>query len=261
MAASIEQLLQQNSARLWRAREPGSGAASTAPAGLPTGYVALDRCLPGGGWPRQGLIEILSDQRGIGEVRLLLPALAALCRDANAQVGAEAANIEDEGYPPPRSAHAGSAMLPHERGCGGWIAWVSPPYRPYAPSLAGWGIDVARMLVVNGPGATASAAASATANATANATEWAMDQALRSETCSAVLAWANPRDPQSLRRLQLAAEASRSLAVLYRPLQAGLTPSPAVLRLALLGNGMEDGLQVRIVKSRGGRPVTVSLGH
>lgn len=235
MAASVEQLLQQNSARLWRAREPGSGSA-VMPAGLPTGYVALDRCLPGGGWPRQGLIEILSDQRGIGELRLLLPALAALCRDEDT-----AADV----YPPPRSDHAGSAMLPHDRGSGGWIAWVSPPYRPYAPALAAWGIDVGRMLVVNGAGTT----------------EWAMDQALRAEACSAVLGWANPRDPQSLRRLQLAAEASRSLAVLYRPLQAGLTPSPAVLRLALLGNASSAGLQVRILKSRGGRPTTVILGH
>jgi hypothetical protein len=210
MKASVEQLLQRHSARLWRARETGSSTAAAVPAGLPTGYAALDRCLPGAGWPRQGLIEILADQRGIGELQLLLPALAALCRD--------------EG--------------------GGWIAWVSPPYRPYAPSLAAWGIDVGRMLVVNAAGAT----------------EWAMDQALRSESCSAVLGWANPRDPHALRRLQLAAEASRSLAVLYRPLQAGLTPSPAVLRLALLGGGTE-GLQVRIVKSRGGRPATVNLGH
>jgi protein ImuA len=154
---------------------------------------------------------------------LLLPALAALCRDDGAA---------DEVYPPP------------DRDSGGWIAWVSPPYRPYAPSLAAWGIDVGRMLVVNGAGAT----------------EWAMDQALRSESCGAVLGWANPRDPHALRRLQLAAEASRSLAVLYRPLQAGLTPSPAVLRLALLGGGTE-GLQVHIVKSRGGRPATVNLGH
>ena len=241
MSVSVAQLLQQNSARLWRARATGSSAAAAAPAGLPTGYVALDRCLPGAGWPRQGLIEILSDQRGIGELRLLLPALAALCRDEDAA---------DQVYPPPRpdhagSAHVGTAQPPHDRDSGGWIAWVSPPYRPYAPSLAGWGIDVGRMLVVNG----------------AAATEWAMDQALRSEACSAVLGWANPRDPQALRRLQLAAESSRSLAVLYRPLQAGLTPSPAVLRLALLGNGGEAGLQVRIVKSRGGRPVTVSLGH
>jgi hypothetical protein len=247
--ASVEQLLQQNSARLWRARETGSGAAAAVPAGLPTGYAALDRCLPGAGWPRQGLIEILSDQRGIGELRLLLPALAALCRDEGAA---------GEVYPPPRpeharsapvgyvhvgSVHVGSVQSSHDRGSGGWIAWVSPPFRPYAPSLAAWGIDVGRMLIVNGAGTT----------------EWAMDQALRSESCSAVLGWANPRDPHALRRLQLAAEASRSLAVLYRPLQAGLTPSPAVLRLALLGGGA--GLQVRIVKSRGGRPATVNLGH
>ncbi len=235
MSVSVEQLLQQNSARLWRARETGGSAAAVVPAGLPTGYAALDRCLPGAGWPRQGLIEILSDQRGIGELRLLLPALAALCRDENAA---------DDVYPPPRPDPAAFAMPPQDRGSGGWIAWVSPPYRPYAPSLAAWGIDVGRMLVVNGAGAT----------------EWAMDQALRSESCSAVLGWANPRDPHALRRLQLAAEASRSLAVMYRPLQAGLTPSPAVLRLALLGGGTE-GLQVRIVKSRGGRPATVNLGH
>ncbi|MDH4167076.1 MAG: hypothetical protein OEV90_11800 [Gammaproteobacteria bacterium] len=238
MSVSVAQLLQQNPARLWRARETGGSAAAAVPAGLPTGYAALDRCLPGAGWPRQGLIEILSDQRGIGELRLLLPALAALCRDESAADGI---------HPPPRPSdtgcHAGSAaMPPHDRDSGGWIAWVSPPYRPYAPSLAAWGIDVGRMLVVNGAGAT----------------EWAMDQALRSESCSAVLGWANPRDPRALRRLQLAAEASRSLAVLYRPLQAGLTPSPAVLRLALLGGGTE-GLQVRIVKSRGGRPACVTL--
>lgn len=228
MSVSVEQLLQQNSARLWRARETGSSAAAAVAAGLPTGYAALDRCLPGAGWPRQGLIEILSDQRGIGELRLLLPALAALCRDEGA-----AGDV----YPPPRDRGS-------DRGSGGWIAWISPPYRPYAPSLAAWGIDVGRMLVVNGAGAT----------------EWAMDQALRSESCSAVLGWVNPRDPHALRRLQLAAETSRSLAVLYRPLQAGLAPSPAVLRLALLGGGTE-GLQVRIVKSRGGRPATVNLGH
>jgi len=237
MSASVEELLQRCGTQLWRARQGEGDAGASTAAGLPTGYAALDRCLPGGGWPRQGLIEILSDQRGTGELRLLLPALAALCHEAGATE-----------FPPLRSkdagCHAGSAMLPHDRGSRGWIAWVSPPHRPYAPALAAWGIDVARMLVVQAAAATA----------------WAMDQALRAEACSAVLGWADPRDPQALRRLQLAAEASCSLAVLYRPLQAGLTPSPAVLRLALLGtNG--DGLQVRIVKSRGGRPATVNLGH
>lgn len=226
MAVSVAELLQNNPARLWRAR--AQGADSAAPQGLPTGYAALDSCLPGQGWPRQGLIELLSDQRGIGELRLLMPALARLCgRPQGARTKAAKT----------RATAAGGAR-------GGWIACVSPPYVPYAPALAECGIDVSRVLVVHGAGAT----------------EWAMDQALRSEACSAVLGWANPRDPQALRRLQLAAEQSHSLAVLFRPLQAGLTSSPAVLRLALFGDA-QQGLQVRIVKSRGGRPATVSLGH
>jgi protein ImuA len=238
MAASVENLLQQHSGTLWRAQEQGR-MASAATAGLPTGYPVLDRCLPGGGWPRQGLIEILSDQRGIGELRLLMPALARLCAE---RVSSDASSQAFNHASSHGSSHARSRAQGHA-GTGGWIAWVSPPQQPYAPALAAWGIDVARILVVRaGP-----------------ATEWAMNQALRSEACSAVLGWASPRDPQALRRLQLAAEQSRSLAVLFRPLAAGLTPSPAVLRLALLGN--QAGLQVRIVKSRGGRPATVTLGH
>jgi hypothetical protein len=222
MAASVEELLRNHPARLWRARE--QGAASTLPVGLPTGHAALDSCLPGQGWPRQGLIEILSDQRGIGELRLLLPALARLCAPRQVM---------------PQERHPGTRA-------GGWIAWVSPPHMPYAPALAAAGIDVARVLIVHAAGAT----------------EWSMDQALRSEACSAVLGWVDhaSHHPQALRRLQLAAEQSRSLAVLFRPLQAGLTPSPAVLRLALFGDAGR-GLQVRIVKSRGGRPATVSLGY
>jgi hypothetical protein len=225
MAVSVEELLRNHPARLWRAREQ-SATSSAMPVGLPTGYPALDRCLPGQGWPRQGLIEILSDQRGIGELRLLMPTLARLCA-----------------RPRTTATVKGKAAPAATRG-GGWVVWVSPPYTPYAPALAAWGFDLARMLVVHG----------------ASATEWAMDQALRSEACSAVLGWTNPRDPQALRRLQLAAEQSHSLAVLFRPLHAALTPSPAVLRLALLGDGGKEGLQVRLLKSRGGRPATVRLG-
>jgi hypothetical protein len=112
---------------------------------------------------------------------------------------------------------------------------------PYAPALAAWGLDVERMLVVHASGST----------------EWAMEQALRSEACSAVLGWANPREPQALRRLQLAAEQSRSLAVLFRGRDALKNPSPAVLRVALRGGA--EGLEVRLVKSRGGRPASITL--
>jgi hypothetical protein len=191
---------------LWRAREQGGMAGRP---GIPTGFATLDRCLPGGGWPSQGLIELLTDHTGIGEVSLLMPALARLCGD--------------------------------ERH-GGWLAWISPPHQPYAPALAACGIDVRRLLVVRAPPA-----------------EWAMEQALRSGACSAVLGWAPCRDRQSLRRLQLAAEQSRCLAVLFRRLQDGNEPSPAVLRVAL--EGTPGGLEARILKSRGGRAASVWLGR
>ena len=191
---------------LWRAREqPGATSRS---AGRPTGYAALDRCLPGGGWPLQGLIEILTDRHGVGELSLLMPALAALSQ-------------EDHGE--------------------GWLAWVAPPYQPYAPALAACGIDLRRLLLVR-----------------AQPAEWAMEQALRSGSCSAVLGWAAFRDRRGLRRLQLAAEQSRCMAVLFRKLSDGNDPSPAVLRIALESSG--QGLVVRILKSRGGRPTTVQLG-
>jgi len=200
---SLDRLLQHPA--LWRAREQGE---PTARPGLPTGYARLDRCLPGGGWPSRGLIEILADRTGIGELSLFLPALARLCDEQHG---------------------------------GGWLAWIAPPHPPYAPALAARGIDVSRVLVVRAPPA-----------------EWAMEQALRSGACSAVLGWAACRDRQSLRRLQLAAEQSRSLAVLFRGLQAECEPSPAVLRIALQAS--RSGLEVRIVKSRGGRAVSVQLG-
>ncbi len=44
---------------------------------LPSGHVALDAELPGGGWPLGQLTEILQAQSGLHEWRLLLPALQA----------------------------------------------------------------------------------------------------------------------------------------------------------------------------------------
>lgn len=214
---SLDDLLRRHP-QLWRARQ--QGGADTATPGLPTGFAALDRCLPGGGWPQQGLVEILSDRHGIGELSLLTPALATLCRSDGAAV-------------PGRTTSTG----------GGWLAWVAPPYQPYAPALAAAGIDVQRVLVVR----------------EAASPEWAMEQALRSEACSAVLGWVDPRGPQALRRLQLAAEQSRCLAVLFRPVRAAQQPSPAVLRLELQPG--PAGLQVRLVKSRGAPPACVQLGH
>jgi cell division inhibitor SulA len=123
----------------------------------------------------------------------------------------------------------------------GWLAWISPPYQPYAPALAACGIDVSRVLVVR-----------------AEPSLWAMEQALRSGACSAVLGWAAPPGLQALRRLQLAAERSRCLAVLFRRARDAGTASPAVLRIGLQ-SGQEGGLEVDILKSRGGQAVRVTL--
>jgi len=81
---SLDALLQSN--RLWRAGEQSAQVPA-----LPTGYRALDVLLPGGGWPDSGLVELLPAHAGIGELGLLMPALARLSRGSR------------------------------------WIAWIAPP--------------------------------------------------------------------------------------------------------------------------------------
>lgn len=41
-----------------------------------TGHMALSNLLPGGGWPTGAIVELLVQQPGIGEMRLMAPALA-----------------------------------------------------------------------------------------------------------------------------------------------------------------------------------------
>lgn len=164
--------------------------------GLPTGHAALDAAI--GGWPRGALTELLTDHAGIGELNLLLPTLAALSRER----------------------------------C---IAFVAPPYIPYAPALAAAGVDLARFLWLRPHNDTDAL--------------WAMEQSLRSGVCGAVLGWPVRVDQRSLRRLQLAAETGQALAVLYRPRRAAAAASPAALRLELLPT--PAGLRIHPLKRRG----------
>ncbi len=112
---TLDELLQR--ACVWRA---GAGTPPVR-AGLASGFSPLDNILPGGGWPRSGLTEILSAATGIGALRLVLPALAKLSRE------------------------------------GRWIIWVAPPYVPYSPALHSYGLDLTRVLVVDLPEDEASA--------------------------------------------------------------------------------------------------------
>jgi len=107
--AVLEDILQRHS--VWR------GAAFARPAQVvATGYGALDRELPGGGWPGGALTEILGARKGVGELQILMPALAALTS------------------------------------AGKRVVWLAPPHLPYAPALAAAGVDLANLAVVHAPG-------------------------------------------------------------------------------------------------------------
>jgi hypothetical protein len=166
---------------------------------VPSGFGGLDAELPGGGWPAGALTEIFSAHEGIGELRLLGPALAAL-----AQRGEQ-------------------------------LAWIAPPYLPYAPALAAAGIDPAKLVIVRA--------------ACAKDALWAAEQALRSNACGAVLAWPRRVKYAELRRLQIAAEGGRALAFLFRPGDAARESSPAALRVAVDTAG--GGLALSLPKRRG----------
>jgi hypothetical protein len=93
---------------IWR----GVLACAPLPA-VSSGFAALDAELPGGGWPRGALAELLVDGAGQGEMSLLIPALA---------------NVRETG---------------------GWSLLVAPPYPLHAPAWMAAGVDLARLAVVS----------------------------------------------------------------------------------------------------------------
>jgi hypothetical protein len=185
---------------IWRGRSHAAFAT------LSTGYPALDDCLPGGGWPRAGLVEILTPRYGAGELRLLVPALAKLTQLA-----------------PPR-----------------WLAWIAPPFEPFAPALAQSGMALERQLVVRTETAL-----------------WAMEQALGSGACDAALAWPRRAQVRSIRRLQIATERGRTLGFLFRELTSARESSPAGLRLMF--EPQPRGARLTFLKSRGGARGSLDL--
>lgn len=58
---------------LWLGHQLGRGSEQA----VPSGFAALDAQLPGRGWPRRALTELLLPQAGVGEIRLLSACLAA----------------------------------------------------------------------------------------------------------------------------------------------------------------------------------------
>jgi protein ImuA len=81
---------------------------------------------------------------------------------------------------------------------------------------------------------------------------WALEQALRSGQVGVVVAWLPERlAAESLRRLQLAAQAHEGPAFMLRGIGERCRPSPAPLRLALHPGRRPDEVAVQVLKRRG----------
>ncbi len=192
---------------VWRAGKMDQAV----PPGIPSGHARLDLELPGGGWPRGALVEVLHEGKGLGEVSLLFGALRVVAGEGRA------------------------------------VAWINPPHLPYAPALASAGVGLEACLVVR--------------PASAEDALWSADQALRSGACGAALFWLPEKcDYAWLRRLQMAAESGRTLAVLFRPVSALSLATPAQLRVLVAHH--EGLLHVSLPKRRGpplARPIAIRV--
>lgn len=90
---------------VWRASELAISRTAT----HPTGFDNFDNELPGKGWPRSTLIELLLRQSGIGEMQLLKPVLTQLSQTKK-------------------------------------IVLVQPPYLPQVMACKSWGIHINNLL-------------------------------------------------------------------------------------------------------------------
>lgn len=127
-----------------------------------------------------------------------------------------------------------------------WIALIGSPYIPYAPAWQASGMNLSRLLWVH--------------PRSANERLWAMEQAMRSGTCGAVLGWPEGTAGfRELRRLQLAAEHGNCMGVLFNAQNKAGNTTPAALRLRLepCAESEGEGLQAHLTK--GGRPQTVRI--
>ncbi|WP_457329400.1 translesion DNA synthesis-associated protein ImuA [Rhizobacter sp. P5_C2] len=196
---------------VWRGNQMGRSAERA----LPSGFAALDAQLPGGGWPRRALSELLLPHPGLGEIRLLAPSLAA-------------------------TQQAGRLVM-----------LFDPPAALSAWALMQMGLDAEQLLVIDTGTQGIPGVDGRPHEAGVDARLWALEQALHSGHVGAVLAWLPPRlRAERLRRLQVAAHAHDGPAFVLREMAVQQQASPAPLRLALQAGGA-DCLSVRVLKRRG----------
>jgi protein ImuA len=180
---------------LWRADQLGRPRE----AGVGSGYPELDRVLPGCGWPARALTELLLPHAGLGEMRLLAPALAALQQQGR------------------------SVML------------FDPPALPAGWTLAAQGLDVNLLYVVQSRSRGARAAGLPAADLLW-ALEQALKSGHVGAVLAWLPARLGA---DALRRLQLAAQVHDGPAFLLRDETLRSKPSPAPLRLLLRPGGAD----------------------
>ena len=126
---------------------------------------------------------------------------------------------------------------------GQWAAFINPPYIPYAPALGNAGIHLERLLIIDSRNDTD--------------TLWSAEQLLRSGLFASVVAWVTRSNAQKQRRLQIAAEAGKTWATVYRPCQARDEHSPVSARMHL--SIVNNRLMLDLFKVRGGSPQSVVI--
>lgn len=196
---------------------------------LDTGFAALNEAI--GGWPLGATTELGLSQDGIGELRLLMPALQSRSAEPLASRG-------------PSANKTSKAAIASKR-----CLWIAPPHQPYAPALLKLGIDFEQVAVVQ--------------TRSLIDTLWAAEQALLSESCAAVFTWTGRHNltQRQTRRLQLAAEKTKSWHVLFRYTDMLQQASASSLRLKLIADDYSH-LRVQVVKqpqSWGGQECVSSL--
>ncbi len=225
--AELQELLSQH---VWRSRDLLRHRHGV----IDTGFAELNAAIALGGWPLGATTELGLSDVGIGELRLLMPALQSLL---------------STGYAGPDPAHARSSVHTSTGLPTPYCLWIAPPHQPYAPALLKLGLPIAQIVVVQ----TRSLAD----------TLWAAEQALLSDTCAAVFTWTGRHNltQRDTRRLQLAAEKAQVWHVLFRHGEQLQQTSAASLRMHL--RTKEDSqLHLHIVKQPqgwAGQECSVSL--
>lgn len=115
------------------------------------------------------------------------------------------------------------------------IAFVQPPYLPHSMTCRSWRLNERNLLWLR-PQSSADAL-------------WSAEQILKNGSCGAVVIWQPNVRPESLRRLNLAAQSTDTWLWLVRPLAAAADASVSPLRIAL--RPAVGGVSADIIKRKG----------